>query len=97
MSGEFKARRYACTRWPFLRIGGKIQFEAGFYTAQSKEDADLIEGNEAYGKHIHPIKWEPKTVPTKPGKVEELIESEIASELAARQPRARRGAVGTSR
>ncbi len=97
MSEEFKSRRYACTRWPFLRIGGKIQFEAGFYTAHTEEDAAMIESNEAYGKHIHPIKWEPKPVPTKPGKVEELIESEIASELAARQPRARRGAVSTAR
>ena len=95
MSEEFKAKRYACTQWPFLRIGKDIQFEAGFYTARTKELADMIEANEAFGKHIYPIKWEPKPVPTQPGKVETLIESEIAEALAEKAPRARRGAVGT--
>lgn len=92
---EYKPRRYACTRWPFLRIGGQIKFENGFYTTKSEEEQQMIEENEAYGKTIHPIKWEPKEVPTKSGPVETLIEDEIIAELAAKQPRARRGAVGT--
>lgn len=92
---EFKPKRYACMRWPFLRIGGHIKFEGGFFTANTPEEVQLVEGNEAYGKHIHPIKWEPKPVPVKTGQVEELIESEIVAALAEKQPRARRGAVGT--
>lgn len=92
---SFKARRYACMRWPFLRIGSLVHFENGFYTAQSEDEANLIEGNDAFGKHIHPIKWEPKAVPTKSGPVAELIESEIVAALAEQQPRARRGSIGT--
>ena len=92
---EFKSRRYVCMQWPFLRLKSDVRFENGFYTADSEEKVNLIEGNEAFGKQIHPIKWEPKEVPVKPGKVEELIESEIAEALAARQPRVRRGGIGT--
>lgn len=91
----FVARRYACTQWPFLRMSKDVRFEAGFYTARTQEEADIVEANEAFGIHIHPIKWAPKPVPTKPGKVEELIESEIIEALAEKQPKAKRGAIGT--
>lgn len=92
---EFKSKRYACMQWPFLRLRGKVQFDKGFFTAQTPEQVEIVETNQAYGVHIHPIKWEPQPVPTKPGKVEELIESEIANALAEKQPRVRRGAIGT--
>lgn len=95
MSEEFKAKRYACMQWPYLRIGAKVKFERGFYTANTPEEASLIESCESYGKAIHPIQWEPKEVPSVPTKVEALIEDEIRSALAAKQPRARRGAIGT--
>ena len=95
MSEEFKARRYACLTWPFLRLGGGIKFEAGFFTARTPEHVSLIEGSDSFGKHIHPIKWEPTALPVKQGKVEELIEAEIADALAERQPKARRGGIGT--
>lgn len=92
---EFKARRYACVRWPFLRLRGGVKFSAGFYTAKSEDEVKIIEENQAFGVHIHPILWEPSKVPTTPGKVEALIESEIESALAIDKPRARRGAIGT--
>lgn len=95
MSEEFKSRRYACMQWPFLRLKSDVRFEAGFFTAKTQEHVDLVESNDAFGKQIHPIKWEPKPVPVKTGKVEELIESEIANALAERQPKARRGGIGT--
>lgn len=95
MSEEFKAKRYACTRWPFLRVGGGVKFNAGFFTATTPEQVEAIEKNEAFGKSIHPILWEPKAVPTKPGKIEALIESEIVEQLAATKPAVKRGARGT--
>jgi hypothetical protein len=82
-------------QWPGLRLRHDIRFEHGFFTADSKDKADLIESCESFGRAIHPIKWEPTAVPVVQGKVEEMIESEIANELAARQPKARRGGIGT--
>lgn len=95
MSDEFTPKRYACVQWPFLRLGKEIKFEGGFYTAKNEDEVKLIESNSAYGVHIHPIKWAPKPVPTKPDKVEELIEMEVASAISSKQPRVRRGAIGT--
>lgn len=92
---DFTPKRYACTRWPFLRLQKGIKFNAGFYTTKSQEENDVIEASDSFGIHIHPIMWKPKEVPTKPGAVEALIESEIESALAERQPRARKGAIGT--
>ena len=95
MSESFKAKRYACTRWPFLRMKNGVKFSAGFFTAQNQEQADVIEKSESFGVHVHPVLWEPSKVPTVPGKVEALIESEIESALASKQPQARRGARGS--
>ena len=101
MSEEFKPKRYACVKWPFLRIGsGKpgesaLKFNAGFFTAQDEREVGLVEKNEAYGIHIHPVQWEPSKTPSKPGKVQELIQEEIESALAANEPKARRGARGS--
>ena len=95
MSDDFKPRRYACMQWPSLRLRHDIKFEHGFLTVGNQEDADLVERNQAFGKQIHPIKYDPKPVPESPSKVEELIESEIVSALSEKQPRARRGAIGT--
>ena len=92
---DFKPKRYACIRWPFLRLKGGIQFRAGFFTANSQDEVDTIESNEAYGVHLHPVLWEPEKLPTKPGKVETLIESEIEAALIEKKPKARKGAVGT--
>lgn len=99
---EYKPKRYACMRWPALRMGvtpelkNGIKFNAGFYTTRSQAEQDVIEASEAYGVHVHPILWEPKEVPTKPGKVETLIEAEIEAALASKAPpKARRGAIGT--
>jgi hypothetical protein len=97
MSGEsFEPKRYACIRWPFLRVGSEgIKFNAGFFTANTPEEAAQIEGNEAFGRHIHPVQFKAQPVPSKPGKVETMIEAEIEEALAAKQPQARKGAVGT--
>lgn len=94
MGEGFKPRRYACIRWPFLRLR-HLQFCAGFLTVNSQEDADLVESNDAYGVHVHPVLWEPERLPSKPGKVETLIESEIEAALIEKKPKARKGAVGT--
>ena len=92
---EYKPKRYACTRWPFLRVGGGVKFNAGFYTTKSEAEEKAIEKNEAFGIHIHPILWEPTAVPSKQGKVESLIEADIQAALDIKKPQARRGAVGT--
>lgn len=81
-------------QWPFLRVG-KIRFENGFFTANTEDEASIVEKCESFGKHIFPIKYKPKAVETAPAKVEELIEDEIVAALAARAPRVRRGAIGT--
>jgi hypothetical protein len=93
MEEEFKPRRYACKKWPFLRYG-KVKFEGGFVTIDDEELCNWLESSRYFGLHVFPIKFEPKPVPVT-GKVEELIEKDIADALAAQGPRIRRGAIGT--
>ena len=101
MSEKFEPKRYACVKWPFLRIGtptqgqSPIKFNSGFYTANSQEAVDAIEKNEAYGIHIHPVLWKPSPTPSKPDKVQVLVEAEIEAALAESKPLARKGARGS--
>ncbi len=92
---DFKAKRYACIRWPFLRLAGGIKFNAGFYTAKSAEEAQAIEKNEAFGVHIHPVLWEPSATPSKPTTVQTLSEADIEQALEVAKPKAHRGARGS--
>ncbi|MGH9932408.1 MAG: hypothetical protein ACREA9_24660, partial [Pyrinomonadaceae bacterium] len=91
---QFEPRKYACVRWPFLRLGSGLKFQNGFLTATTQAAADRIENHPAYGIQVHPVKIDvAKVIAEREEKknhrpIEAMIEEEIQAALAANQPRA---------
>jgi hypothetical protein len=89
----FKFVLFACAKWPFMRCGGGVKFENGFFTATSEEHIKKIEATDAFkAKQIIEIRERnKKPAPT----IEESAELAAIEELKKLVPRAHRGAVGT--
>lgn len=87
----FEPRRYACSRWPFLRLGAGIQFNRGFLIADSQSVIDRVERADGYGSAIIEIKERKGRALS----VEESAEIAAIEEIEKSYPKARSGAVST--
>lgn len=45
---------YICNRYPFLRIGARIQFQDGLFETEDADLQAMVEANEWFNLHIHP-------------------------------------------
>lgn len=90
----FKTRKFACARWPFLRIGGGLQFDNGHLTIESNDAMERLERTDAYRVgHIVEIKERGRA--SEEHSVEETAVLTALDELKKLQPRVNKGAVST--
>lgn len=91
---EFRPRKFVCSRWPYLSVGGGVKFSAGYLTIDTEEKMARLRRADAFrsGQIVEIKERNARQRPT----VEESAELAAIEELKQLQPKAHRGMVSTS-
>lgn len=88
-------KKYACARWPFMRVGGGLKFQSGYLLAEGEDQIKRVERTDAF-LHGQIIEIRGRKPGTKLS-LEEATEMRAVEEInKLRMPRARRGAISTA-
>ncbi len=89
----FNPRKFVCSKWPYLRLGQGMRFDAGHLTVTTPEQMARLEKSEEF-QHKQIIELKDRKTPKL--SVQESAELAALAELKKLEPKARSGAISTA-